>query len=448
MKQLKQKSMKWALGMILPLALNAATLSPQAWAGGESGGGGDAVTEMRIDEIRADILKWIDEGGGYELKLPADISIEVYRAAMSRFLERHAVVIGAVTTAEENATSDPELKVIVADQPKTCRGFVSVKDQRPHILCNVERFTATPESKQYSLIHHEYAGLARLEQNLGASSDYSISNQITDYLVSETVLRLAVKKTQMPSNHDTQTQANGMNVKVEASTLRSYGGGAARNGGAVSLTLESAAGIDASKRGKHYSRIDLKIGQLGQGNHSMIGHAGFEAAGNDTPVATGLEVVNSNGQRVRWFTLSATSGTTSEKGQVKLRYFVGGHESLNQGIRALTPGIELELRRRFGKRLVIDASGRVGVLIANTYTKDRGEKDLRPQLSAFGHTESASAGLTVNLPKVGSATPYVRIEGQGERTQFNKKDSGGGFISSDAIVDKFLQGSVNGGFVW
>ena len=52
---------------------------------------------------------------------------------------------------------------------------------------------STSESKQYKLIHHEFAGLASIENNEGAASDYAISAQITDYLTQQTVLRLAIK---------------------------------------------------------------------------------------------------------------------------------------------------------------------------------------------------------------------------------------------------------------
>ncbi|MGK5084244.1 hypothetical protein WDW37_13190 [Bdellovibrionota bacterium FG-1] len=161
--------------------------------GGVSGGGGDA-SEVRVNDIRADILKWIGEGGAETLKLPSGITRESYRAGMEKFLTPHAVVIGFVTTAQETLSSNPEGKVNVSGLAKTCRGFVSSEDQLPHILCNAERFAANSESQQYQLIHHEFAGLAGLEQNIGASSDYQLSRQLTDFLVPQTVLRLAVKR--------------------------------------------------------------------------------------------------------------------------------------------------------------------------------------------------------------------------------------------------------------
>jgi len=147
-----------------------------------------------VNEIRADILKWVSEGGAQGLRFPVGVTQAIYLSSMPQVLAPHAVVIGFVTNHQESDTTDSDLKVSVNGQPKTCRGFVSVKDQRPHILCNLERFVSTADSQQYRLIHHEYAGLAGVERNEGASSDYVISSQITDFLVPETVLRLSVKK--------------------------------------------------------------------------------------------------------------------------------------------------------------------------------------------------------------------------------------------------------------
>lgn len=164
-----------------------------AHAGGVHGGGGN-IDELPVYEVRVDILKWISEGGAKGLKLPSGVSYEFYQSSMSKILLDHAVIITAVTTAQENASTDLELKVLVNGQPKMCRGFVSVKDGLDHLLCNSDRLKAATPADRYRLIHHEYAGLAGVEQNVGASSDYQISDQITDYLVPETVWRLSVKK--------------------------------------------------------------------------------------------------------------------------------------------------------------------------------------------------------------------------------------------------------------
>jgi hypothetical protein len=151
--------------------------------------------EARIDLVRIDILKWIGQGGAEGMDFSfANLTHAAYRSAMERYLAPHAVIVGVVTSKQEAATKNPELRVSVDGQPKTCRGFMSKRDRKPHILCNFERFSATGEADQYRLVHHEYAGLAGVEQNLGASSDYTLSNQITDYLVPETILRLSAKR--------------------------------------------------------------------------------------------------------------------------------------------------------------------------------------------------------------------------------------------------------------
>ncbi|MGE3610259.1 MAG: hypothetical protein AB7I27_11770 [Bacteriovoracaceae bacterium] len=160
-----------------------------SFAGGESGGGGDA-TEVRVNEIRADILKWINDGGAKELKLPKHLSYGDYVSRMSEVLEAKKVVIGF--------TDD---EVNVGGVTKTCRGYIDEK-QISNILCNIARFQKTSESDQYKLIHHEYAGLVRVEENDGAASDYEISTQLTDFLTKQMTLKLAVKKNQLVAGAD------------------------------------------------------------------------------------------------------------------------------------------------------------------------------------------------------------------------------------------------------
>ena len=192
MKNYKAQMMKQIL-CLSTIFLAGASLSSAVGPG--EGGGGDG-TEIRVDEIRADILRWINAGGGSALQLPEGLTLADYKTAMTKSLKPGAVQVGFVTTKQEANSSDPELKVSVAGQPKTCRGFLSKKDHLPHILCNKERFEAEGNAKQYQLIHHEYAGLAGVEKNIGAKSDYRISNQITDdSFEPTTVLRLAIGHT-------------------------------------------------------------------------------------------------------------------------------------------------------------------------------------------------------------------------------------------------------------
>jgi hypothetical protein len=183
-----------ALNFLTVLA-HAQELRPVAQSRGNGSSGGGDASEARVDEIRTDLVKWINEGGAAELKLPTRITYDEYRKSMLKVLAPHQTVVVFVTSEQEKSEVDgSERKVSVDNEPKTCRGFVSIQDQLPHILCNIERFAGVKEAEQYRLVHHEYAGLAGVEKNVGPSSDYEVSNQITNYLASETVLRLRVGK--------------------------------------------------------------------------------------------------------------------------------------------------------------------------------------------------------------------------------------------------------------
>jgi hypothetical protein len=146
------------------------------------GGGGD-TSELRVNEIRSDILKWINDNGARGLVLPSDISYGEYFDKMTDIMQPKKVVI-----------SFTEKEVAVRGTLKTCKGFLSAIDSKPHVLCNISRFKNTSESEQYKLIHHEYAGLVRVENNEGAASDYVVSSQITGFLTKQLVLKLAIKK--------------------------------------------------------------------------------------------------------------------------------------------------------------------------------------------------------------------------------------------------------------
>ncbi|MEA9356470.1 hypothetical protein SHI21_09660 [Bacteriovorax sp. PP10] len=168
--------------MMAGILLVGLTNLSHAVEGGDSGGGGDA-TEARVDEIRNDIFKWVNNGGPSNLDYPSDLTIETYVKKMSEVLVPKYVVVGFT-----------QKEVLVGTSEKTCKGYVDQETKRKHILCNIPRFQNTSESEQYRLIHHEYAGLVNVEKNDGESSDYVISNQLTDFLVEKTVLRLAIKK--------------------------------------------------------------------------------------------------------------------------------------------------------------------------------------------------------------------------------------------------------------
>ena len=184
-----------ALALILGLTVTSISPTFAASQGGDSGGGGDSL-EGRVNEIRSDLLTWIQKGGAQELNLPADISYGEYVDKMSEILVNKKV-----------ALSFTDRPVTVAGKDKTCRGlyitktkglFGGEKISNPEILCNIKRFKETEASAQYPLIHHEYAGLVNIEKNNGSASDYEISNQITEFLENHVVKKLVVKKKPTP----------------------------------------------------------------------------------------------------------------------------------------------------------------------------------------------------------------------------------------------------------
>lgn len=176
--------------LVLTSTIFLVSTAHAAKKGTETGGGGDA-SEERVNEIRKDILSWLDTDGPKNLLLPYDLTFSSYISKMKDILEPKKVIIGFI---EKDDELNDELKVSVDGVPKTCRGFISEATSEPHIICNIARFKMNSESEQYKLIHHEYAGLAGVEKNSGAASDYRISSQLTDFLAKQTILKLAVKK--------------------------------------------------------------------------------------------------------------------------------------------------------------------------------------------------------------------------------------------------------------
>lgn len=146
--------------------------------GNELGNGGD-ICENRIKIIRDDIESWISKGGSNGLKLPKGLLTSQYNLKMRE----------AIIKTQVSCTND---KIIISKAEKTCMNIID-DNNIAQIKCNASRFQLTSDSDQYVLIHHEYAGISGLEVNNGASSNYSISNQITGYLENQLVKKLAVK---------------------------------------------------------------------------------------------------------------------------------------------------------------------------------------------------------------------------------------------------------------
>lgn len=164
------------------------SMALQAQASGGNGydhdNGGD-ICENRFITVRNDLSAWIVKGGAAGLRLPAPVSLEQY---VQKMLEK--IQAGKVSCVDE--------KIFVGSAEKTCKNF-SDADGTLRIQCNSKRFLETPESDQYVLVHHEYAGLAGFEVNDGEVSDYSISSQITGFLEDQIIKKLVVKPVLDPS---------------------------------------------------------------------------------------------------------------------------------------------------------------------------------------------------------------------------------------------------------
>lgn len=192
------------LGTISAVALLC--FHAHAWAGNGSDRGGGSSFEERVNQIRADLLIWIDDGGADDFTFGPGENASLYVSSMRPLLQEHAVSVEFVTDAiQAQAIRDHNLEKIVQinEHYKECRCFFSKKEQKNKILCRSDVFPkdSTPagnpdfvgETKQYRLIHHEFAGLAGMEHNVGADSDYHLSDQITASLWPEVHEKLHVR---------------------------------------------------------------------------------------------------------------------------------------------------------------------------------------------------------------------------------------------------------------
>lgn len=170
--------------------------------GGVVNGGGGDLCEDRIKTIRADIKSWIEKSGSDALQLPSGMTTHQYNQGM----------LDAISKAKIKcvASGDRDYPVEVQGAAKVCKFRVSGANSQ--ITCDFNKFQSMTESDQYILIHHEYAGIAGLENPNGSESFYDISNQITDYLVDQVVKRLAVKRPNNPNELEEVTGARAVQL--------------------------------------------------------------------------------------------------------------------------------------------------------------------------------------------------------------------------------------------
>jgi len=172
------------------VVLSLLTLTNLAQAGVKEAGGGD-ICEDRIKLIRDDIKSWISNNGPAQLKLPTGIALNDYSHRMVVQIEKAKI--------QCVAQGDADFPVEVGGTAKTCkfsRTFLTSQ-----ITCDYAKFQAMSERDQYVLVHHEYAGLAKIESPDGESSKYDVSNQISDFLTGQIGKKLSVTKaTKTPVN--------------------------------------------------------------------------------------------------------------------------------------------------------------------------------------------------------------------------------------------------------
>ncbi len=194
--------MKFLLGLKQAFLVTAFTVAPLfVFAGGTGPGGGDHC-EDRIQIIRDDIKNWIDRGGPAKgLKLPTGLDVGGYSSLMNK-----AIAESKIKCVKPGDVGHP---VMVGQTPKVCR-FDEVKgDTKPYLItCDYKTFMdkiTMIEDDQYSLVHHEYAGVAGIENPEDDISTYSLSNQITSYLETQVVKKLVVKEPEPTFEPKTKT---------------------------------------------------------------------------------------------------------------------------------------------------------------------------------------------------------------------------------------------------
>ena len=137
------------------------------------------ICEDQIKVIAADLSFWID-GDGPVLSFPRldlssnrNLTHALYKSEME-------AVLGAAHLECVNP-GDHGYPVIVGNSRKTCKNYIDSLGTK-RIICDRALFDQLNSTERYVLVHHEYAGLAGIEQSNGDDSIYFISNQIPQYL--------------------------------------------------------------------------------------------------------------------------------------------------------------------------------------------------------------------------------------------------------------------------
>jgi|GEM_PF-5090605 hypothetical protein len=156
-----------SLVLFLGLTSSAFAAKPGGGGGDNAGNGGD-ICENRIINIAADFEIWLSDGGGFGLEFPYNITLATYKEKMLRYIRT-----AKISCVAEN--------IYIGRAEKTCKNIIDHQGIA-RITCNDARFLKLNSNDQYVLIHHEFAGLSGFEVNTGETSEYRLSNQISEYL--------------------------------------------------------------------------------------------------------------------------------------------------------------------------------------------------------------------------------------------------------------------------
>lgn len=147
------------------LALNTIQAFSQSEGGGSRVGGGGDGLELEVESIRSDLYTWISTGGSRWIQFPTEMTQMFYEIKMIEVLNDKNVKIEFITD-----------NIVVDGSKKTCQNMIT-GDQKK-IICNIQRFSNLSFDDKYRLIHHEFASLVGVENNLGSISDYRFSKQV------------------------------------------------------------------------------------------------------------------------------------------------------------------------------------------------------------------------------------------------------------------------------
>lgn len=145
----------------------------------DKGNGGDSC-ERKMLNIANDFKLWLSTDSHLGILLPAKITQAEYKEKM----------LDAITNSTLNCTTN---KLYIGNVEKTCKNLKESNDKKT-IICNFQRFNYTEDSEKYKLLHHEFAGISGFETNINnENSNYTITNQINQFLSIEMQMKLNVK---------------------------------------------------------------------------------------------------------------------------------------------------------------------------------------------------------------------------------------------------------------